>query len=596
MKDFIKYTLAALLAIGLFMGMGFLVLVGVAAAGGGKPSVPSKAVLVYDLSMPIPDSPQEADPGAMLRKAMTGAGGGEGIPLPTLIRTLDKAAKDSKVSALFLTGHVQSQGYASGPAALKELREALQRFKASGKPILAYNQDWSKAEYYLAAGASTLYCNPFGYVDVSAPSSSPVFFAGLFKKYGIDVQVTRVGKYKSAVEPFILEKMSPENREQTTLYLGHIWEEWKDTVAKDRKTTPDALQTVADEKAALKSTEAVQAKLVDKLANYDEVLDDLKALSGKAAKDKDFPQITLQDYTKLLEAPKGKNRIAVVYAEGEIVDGEGNPDQVGGDRVARILRRARLDKDVKAIVLRVNSPGGSATASDLIQREVIASKKAGKPVIVSMGFVAASGGYWISTYADRIFAEPNTITGSIGVFGLSANVQKLANTHGLTFDEVKLAKLGNPGITRPLDEAELARRQALVDDIYDEFIRKVSEGRKLDPAKVREIAQGRVWSGKSGKDLGLVDEFGGLQDAIAFAAKQAKVEGDYRVDAPEGPKSPVERLMKMMGGGEPRRLVRQTGPAVQVLDQLEQRWRILQAMNDPRGIYARLPLELDLSH
>jgi len=595
MKAFFKSLLATLVALVLFTGLGFLLLIGVMASmGPSTPKVPSKAVLIFDLSQPIPDSAQDAGPGAAIQKAMQG-GGDDGTPLPVLLNALDRAAKDSAISALYLTGNVQSAGYASGPAALKELREAIQNFKAkSGKPVIAYNMGYSKRDLYLCAGATAVYVHPMGGVDVSGLSSEPMFFAGAMKKYGVDMQITRVGKYKSAVEPFFLEKMSDANREQTQMYLGDIWEEWKATVAGDRKLKVEDIQKLADEKGEVLSPEALQAKLVDKVANHDEVLDELKKLSGKESKDRDFPQIDMDTYVKIPgDAVKSKNRIAVVYAEGEIVDGEGAGNQIGGDSLSRELRKLRLDKNVKAIVFRVNSPGGSATASELIQREVILAKAAGKPVVVSMGYVAASGGYWISTYADRIFAEPNTITGSIGVFGTIPNAKKLANEHGITWDSVQTAKLGTPSLARPRTTEELARIQSMVDDIYDQFLTKVAEGRKLKKEAVAEIAQGRVWSGKAALKIGLVDEMGGLRSAITHAAKLAKIESDYKVDVPEAPKDPIEKILKALGKDEKRKLVKQ-GPVDELKIQFEQMLGTLRSLNDPRGVYARMPYDVNL--
>lgn len=536
MKDFFKSLFASLVALGLFVGIGVLLLFGLLAAVGAssKPAVPSRAVLVFDLSTNIPDAPREEGPGEILRKAMRDQDS-DGTPLAVLISALDRAARDRNISALYLTGNIQSVGYGAGPAALKELREAIQRFKAeSGKPVIAYNQTWSKKEYYLCAGVGTLYCNPFGMVEMTGPSAEMVFLAGAFKKYGIEVQVTRVGKYKSAVEPFILERMSDANREQYQKLLDDVWADWKGTVAQDRGKTAAFIQSLADEKALLTAEEAEKAGLVDKLAPYDEVLDQLKTFAGKGHHDQDFPQIDLSAYAKMPHKTKGKHLIGVVYAEGEIVDGEGEGNQVGGDRLSQEIRRLRLDSDIKAIVLRVNSPGGSATASEVIQRELVLARKS-KPVVISMGTVAASGGYWISAFGDRIFAEPATITGSIGVFGMLPNVRKLATDHGISFDGVQTAKLALPSLFRPASPAELARIQGLVDHIYDQFLTKVAEGRNMKRERVQEIAQGRVWSGVEAKRLGLVDDLGGLQDAIRWAAKKARIEADYRVDATRTP-------------------------------------------------------------
>jgi len=590
MKDFFKSFFASLLALIVLGGVTFVLFFGLLAILGssGKPSVPAKAVLVFDLDTSLSDGEHEADPSELLSEAI-GGGSSHGQALPAVIDALDRAAADSRITGLFLTGSLQG----AGPAQLRELRDAIQRFKAK-KPVLAYNLGWSKRDFYLAAGASTLFINPFGEMEVNGLASEPMFFGEAFKKYGIEVQVTRVGKYKSAVEPFIADRMSEPNREQIQKLLEDIWGEWKETVAKDRKKTPADLQALADDKGLVEAQEALKAGLVDRIAPYDEVLDELKKLAGKQAKDKDFPQITLATYAGIPgEAKSGKSRIAVLVAEGEIVDGEGKAAQIGGEKLSRELRHLRLDERVKAVVLRVNSPGGSASASELIQREVVLTKKV-KPVVVSMGHLAASGGYWISTYGNRIFAEPTTITGSIGVFGMLPNVKKLANEHGITWDSVQTAKLANPmTLTRPKTEAELNRIQGLVDHIYEQFIAKVADSRKLKKEAVQEIAQGRVWSGREAAKLGLVDELGGLDAAVKHAAKLAKAENDYYVAGPEREPDAFKELLRGLGQGKHRRLTK-AGPVEALADSFKLQLERLAALNDPQGVYARLPFEFEL--
>jgi len=590
MKDFFKTFFAALLALVVAGGVAFVLFFGLLAAIGssGKPSVPGKAVLVFDLDTSLSDGERDPEPGEALSEAL-GGGGGRSQSLPVIIEALDRAASDGRITALFLSGNLQG----AGPAQLRELREAIQRFKAK-KPVLAYNLGWSKRDYYLAAGASTVFINPFGEMEVNGLASEPMFFGEAFKKYGVEVQVTRVGKYKSAVEPFITDRMSEPNREQVQKLLDDIWGEWKGTVAKDRKKAPADLQAIADEKGLVEADEAKKLGLVDRIAPYDEVLDELKKLAGRQPKDKDFPQITLATYAGIPgEAKTGRARIAVVVAEGEIVDGEGKSSQVGGERLSRELRRLRLDERVKAVVLRVNSPGGSASASELIQREVILTKKV-KPLVVSMGHLAASGGYWISTYGDRIFAEPSTITGSIGVFGLLPNVKKLANEHGITWDSVQTAKLANPmTLTRPKSEVELTRIQGLVDHIYEQFVAKVADSRKMKKEAVHEIAQGRVWSGQEAVKLGLVDELGGLGAAIRHAAKMAKAENDFYVAGPEREPDALKELLKGLGQGKPRKLAK-PGPVDALAESFRLQLERLASLNDPQGVYARMPFELDL--
>ena len=590
MKDFFKSFFAALLALLLVGGGTVLLLFGVVAAIGSssKPSVPNKAVLIFDLNTNLTDDERDPEPGEAIGEALSG-GGNPSMALPATVEALDRAANDSRITALFLTGNLQG----AGPAQLRELREAIQRFKEK-KPVLAYNLGWSKSSTYLCAGATTVFMHPFGEMQINGLASEPMFFGDAFKKYGVEVQVTRVGKFKSAVEPFITNRMSDPNREQVQKLLDDIWGEWKDTVAKDRKRTPADLQTLADEKGVVEADEAQKLGLVDRIASYDQVLDELKKLSGKQAKDKDFPQITMATYAGIPgEAKTGKTRIALLVAEGEIVDGEGKSSQVGGDRLSRELRRLRLDERVKAVVLRVNSPGGSASASELIQREVILTKKV-KPVVVSMGHLAASGGYWISTYGDRIFAEPTTITGSIGVFGLLPNVKKLANDHGITWDSVQTAKLANPmTLTRSKNELELARIQGIVDHIYEQFIAKVAESRNLKKDAVEEIAQGRVWSGQEALKLGLVDEIGGVGDAIKHAAKMAKAENDFFVVGPEREPDALKEILRNLGQGKARKLVK-AGPVQEVVASFERQMEVLSSLNDPRGVYARMPFDLEL--
>jgi len=590
MKAFFKSFFASLLALFVAGGLAFVLFIGFVAALGssGKPTVPSKAVLVFDLGTNLMDAERDPEPSEAISEVM-GGGGSHSQSLPTVIETLDRAASDSHITGLYLTGNLQG----AGPAQLRELREAIQRFKAK-KPVLAYNMGWTKRDLYLTAGTSTLFINPFGNMEVNGLASEPMFFGEAFKKYGIEVQVTRVGKYKSAVEPFILDRMSDANREQIQKLLEDIWGEWKDTVAKDRKKTPADLQIIADEKGLVDADEAKSLGLVDRVAPYDEVLTELKKLGGKQPKDKDFPQISLATYAGIPGGGRtGKARIAVVVAEGEIVDGEGKGAQVGGERLSRELRQLRLDDRVKAVVLRVNSPGGSASASELIQREVVLTKKV-KPVVISMGHLAASGGYWISTYGDRIFAEPTTITGSIGVFGLLPNVKKLANEHGITWDSIQTAKLANPmTLTRPKTDLELARIQGQVDHIYDQFLTKVADSRKLKKDAVHEIAQGRVWSGQEAVKLGLVDELGGLEAALKHAAKMAKVENDFYVAGPDKEPDAFKELLKSLGKDKSRRLTK-AGPVEALSDSFHLQLERLSALNDPKGIYTRLPFDLEL--
>ncbi len=596
MKTFLKTFLATLAAFVVIVSMtvcGFIT-VGVMAGDENEVNIKDKTVLIFKMNSNITEAQQEEDPFGGLERELTGQGSSNSLSMTQIIQGLDKAAKDDRISALYLEGNLVSENYGSGPAALLEIRQALGRFKAK-KPIYAYNTGWSKSDLMLVAGASHLYLDPMGAVDMTGLVAEPMFYGDAFKKYGIEIQVTRVGKYKAAVEPFITNKMSDANREQISKMLSDIWSEWKLVIGSDRKLQPEQIQAIADQKGFLLASEAKSVGIIDEIKNYDEVLNELKKLTGKKESDKTFNQVSLQSYLDVdVEdaAPReSKNRIAIVFAEGEIVDGNGSSTQIGGNSLSRQLRRLRMDPAVKAVVLRVNSPGGSAVASDLIQREIILIQKE-KPVVVSMGYVAASGGYWISAYSNRIFAEPNTITGSIGVFGLLPNVKRLANSVGITWDSVQTSKLGAmQTLSRPKTEAELARIQTSVDMIYSEFIRKVSEGRRLKPEFVNEIAQGRIWSGKEAIKLGLVDELGGLGQAIDHAVLISKLGDDYQIDYPQPPKGGFNKILESLGKKEEPV---GTGNFSEIARQIKNQINWLNALNDPNDIYARVPFDLNL--
>lgn len=603
MKDFLKYTCASLLGtfLGLLLlgsiGLGGLVLLIALAASSSKdsgPQVKNKSVLVLDLSLNITDSKPSRSPSAAIQDVLSDEPG-NAVTLRTVLDTIESAKKDPKIVGIYLEG--SSESSSSGFANLKEVRSALQRFRDAKKPIFAYQMDWNERDYYLGSVANTIAVNPYGSLEINGFSSQAMFFTGALEKYGLGVQVTRVGKYKSAVEPFLLTKMSPENRQQTQKLLGDMWGEYLTTVGPNRKVTVGQLQAVADKGGILMADEALKSKLVDKVVYFDEIATELKKLTGTDRENKSFKQISLKNYARVAENKKStlankKNQIAVLYAEGEIVDGEGGPTEVGGDRIAQEMRKIREDDDVKAVVLRVNSPGGSATAAEVIGREVMLTGKK-KPVIVSMGNLAASGGYWISMGSNRIFAEPNTITGSIGVFGMLFNAEKLAANNGLTWDVVKTARFADINtVSRPKNPQELANIQRIVDRIYDRFITKVANSRKLPKNKVQEIAQGRVWSGTAAKQLGLVDEIGGLEDAVAEAAKQAKLGDNWQLEEYPKRRSFEERILERLSGVRVLKPAAKLDPLTAEVKKMQEELAVIKSMNDPQGIYVRLPFNL----
>jgi len=599
MRQFLKQTLAS--TIGSFAGLilfftlgtgGLIFLVIAAASRDDGPKVKDKSVLVFDLSMNITDSNPTSSTRQALGEALSGDDSNN-ITLRTVLDSLDKASRDKRIIAIYLDGSRSSGGSGTGLATLKEVREALLRFQAAGKKIIAYDVDLKKSQYYLSSVADTLVLNPMGTVQLNGFSSQPIFYTGALEKFGIGVQVIRVGKYKSAVEPFILNKLSPENRQQTQLLLSTLWNEFLATVGKSRKIAPEQLQAIANTQGELMASEARTQRLVDKVAYLDEVVADLKKLTGSSEKEKSFRQIRLTSYadveSKDLKKRSSENKIGMAYAEGEIVDGQGGAGQLGGSSFARQLRQLRQDDDVKAVVLRINSPGGSVTGSEEIQREVRLTRQK-KPVIVSMGDYAASGGYWIATGGNYIFAEPNTITGSIGVFGLQFNVQKLGNTNGLTWDVVKTSRYAdNTTISRPKTPQELAIAQKSVNQIYNQFLDKVAEARKLPKQKVAQIAQGRVWSGKDAKQLGLVDEIGGIEEAIKYAAKQANLGSNWELEEYPRTRSLEKRILETLTNEESLANTQRPDPLTAEFLKIKADLSVLQSMNDPRGIYARLP-------
>ena len=597
MKNFITSMLGALVALIVFTTGAVLLFIGFIGAlvtmGQQRkaPEVISGSYLVFDLSTNITDAPPPIDFGDFP------GGRQDTMQLRSITRAIRYASKDSKIVGVLLLGNLSPGGYGTGYAALKEVRAALGDFRASGKPVVAYIDYATTKDFYLASVANEVVLDPYGAVLMPGLASEPWFFAGAFEKYGIGVQVTRVGKYKSYVESYTRTNMSPENREQVQKLLDDVWGTILADVGKSRGVTPEAIQSTVDTEGIITPSVALKAHLVDRVAYRDEIIDKLKKATGVTSATDSFKQVQLSYYVKATQARQlttmGSGEVAIVYAEGEIVEGEGDQTEIGGARFAREIRRLRENSSVKAIVLRVNSPGGSATAAETIQRELRLARKV-KPVIVSMGSYAASGGYWISAFGDRIFAEPNTITGSIGVFGIQPNFQKLANDHGITFDSVKTGKFADAlTLTRPKTDEELAVFQRLVDWIYSQFIAKVAEGRKLSPARVEEIAQGRVWSGVDALKIGLVDEIGGLDAAIKYAGAKASMGEHFRVTEYPRSRNLSEEIAEMLGRIAPEGLhLHSTGLVGEIKERIESEFAWLRALNDPRGVYARMPVDM----
>ena len=554
-----------------------------------SPKVKDKTMLVLDLSKTITDNQKPATLAETLRDEPTP------LSLRQVIRGVEAAEKDSRIVGIFLRG--QSVEGGNGYATLTEVRKALEKFHRKGKKIIAYDLDWSEKEYYLASVADTIALNPMGILEFNGLSTQSLFLAGAFDKYGVGVQVVRVGSYKGAVEPYTRQNYSLENREQTQVLLNDIWNNFLNTVAKSRQQEPQKLQALADQKGVLTPTMAKESNLIDRVAYFDEVVADIRKLTGQEKEKNDgkqsFRQISLEAYSELQKDKKySGEKIAVLYAEGEIVDGLGDKGEIGSDRYGRELRKLRENNDIKAVVLRINSPGGSASASDVILREIYLLNQK-KPVTISMGNVAASGGYWIATGGRKIFAEETTITGSIGVFGLLFNIQEIANKNGLQWDTVKTGKLADFGTnTRPQTPEELKIYQGFVNQIYDLFIARVANARKLPPEKVKSIAQGRVWSGGRAKSLGLVDQIGGLESAIAYTAEAAKLGKNWQiVEYPEPKTLETELILRFL---KSQILTSSKDPLAAQWLTFKKELEKLGNFNDPQGIYTILPFTLDI--
>jgi protease IV len=540
-------------------------------------SVKEKSVLEITLDHPVKERSKD---NPLEKIDIPGINKESYIGLNDVLKSIRNAATDEKISGIFLNlGEVQS-----GIASMAEIRNALGEFRKSNKFIYAYSESYSQGAYYLASVADKIFLYPEGGLDFRGIGVNLMFFKGALEKLELEPQIIRHGKFKSAVEPFMYDRMSPENREQMNVFIGSIWEKILSDISASRNISTDSLQQITDNVSARDPKKAVQLKLIDKLAYYDEVTEEIKQKSGLEEKEK-IRLISLKNYSETVRnttnftAPK----IAVIYASGDIVSGKGDEDEIGSEKISSAIRKARLDTTIKAIVLRVNSPGGSAIASDVIWRETVLAKKS-KPFIVSMGDYAASGGYYIACAADTIVAQPNTITGSIGVFGLLFNAKKLFNNKlGITFDSVTTGRYANLGTPfHALSEQERNIIQEEVEKVYDTFLTHVAEGRRMNKADIDSIGQGRVWSGTDAKRLGLVDVLGGIDDAIAIAVRKAKLD-TYRIVAMPEQKDFLQQIME----GFKRETRLEIGE--KNFGQAFEYYRTINSLLNQQGVIARTP-------
>jgi protease-4 len=500
-----------------------------------------------------------------------------------IVKSIEHAKTDDKIKGIYIDIKNLQAGFAS----VEEIRNALIDFKTSKKFVWAYSEAMSQKEYYLASAASKIYLNPQGGMEWKGLSAQLMFFKNMLDKLNVDVQIFRHGKFKSAIEPFMLDKMSEANRLQTETYLNSIWAAMTAGISKERNIDVEKLNELANNLVIESPESALENKLIDGLKYEDEVMSELK----KELKIKETEKIAFADISKYQKNVKEKklgvkDKVALIYAVGSIESGEGDDETIGSDRIAKAIREARMDSSVKAIVMRVNSPGGSALASDVIWREVVLAKKV-KPVIVSMGDLAASGGYYISCAADRIFAQPNTITGSIGVFGMLPNLQRaFSDKLGINIDTVNTNKHSDIGTPfRPVAKDEFNYIQNSVEKVYSTFIGRVAEGRGITTAMVDSIGQGRVWSGTDALKINLVDEIGGTNEAIAYAVKQAKLK-EYRIEELPKRKDPLSSLLGNKEDEiETRMMKRNLGVQYEYL-------QVIKNILKMKGVQARVPYEM----
>ena len=505
--------------------------------------------------------------------------------LNEILRNIEHAKTDNNIKGIYL----ELSSTATSIATLQELRSKLAEFKESGKFIVCYGESYSQSVYYLATVADQIWLNPEGVIDFHGMSSQIMFYKHLLDKLDVEMQIVRGpnNRFKSAVEPYFLDKMSEANREQMEKLLGTLWGEILKGISESRGVSVEQLDQIADNLELMTDAKkALSYGLVDQLYYKDQVLAELKNLTG--SKDK-INAVNNANYASSYKIKNSsKNEVAVIYATGQIFDGKGSDDNIYSDNLSKVIRKAREDKDVKAVVLRVNSPGGSAVASAIIGRELDLTKEV-KPVIVSMGNYAASGGYWISAKADYIFADPTTLTGSIGVFGTFPNMQGFFNNKiGLTFDVAKTNENADFGsVAQPLTDYQYTMLQKNVVKTYDDFTNRVAEGRGMTQSYVDSIGQGRVWAGADAIELGLVDQLGDMEDAIAFAAEKAGLGTDYKVTELPKEKDFFVRIIESMNGTDELDAVLR-----QKMGAYYQYYEGLENLQKNTGIQARMPFDL----
>lgn len=591
MKDFLKFTLATvtgiiLSSIVLFI-IGMVTLFGIVSTADTETIVKKNSVMMLDLNGVLVERTQES-PLGILSQLFSDDSNTYG--LDDILSSIKKAKENENIKGIYLQASMLGTSYAS----LQEIRNALLDFKESGKFIIAYGDSYTQGLYYLSSVADKVLLNPKGMIEWKGIASAPLFYKDLLQKIGVEMQVFKVGTYKSAVEPFISTEMSPANREQVTAFINSIWGQVTEGVSASRSLPVDSLNALADRMLMFyPAEESVQCGLADTLIYRNDVRDYLKQWAELKEDDR-LPILELNDMINVKKnTPKDKsgNIVAVYYASGEITDYSGSSaseEGIVGTKVIRDLRKLKENDDVKVVVLRVNSPGGSAFASEQICHAV-KELKTKKPVIVSMGDYAASGGYYMSCMADTIVAEPTTLTGSIGVFGMIPNLKGLSEKVGLTFDVVKTNKFADLGvIMRPFNQDEKALIQMSVAQSYDTFISRCAEGRHMTKEAIEKVGEGRVWTGEMAKELGLVDVLGGIDTALEIAVRKAGIEGYTVVSYPA-----KQDLLSSLLDTKPTNYV-ESQILKSKLGEYYQQFGMLKNLKERSMIQARIPFELNI--
>lgn len=582
MRRFFSNVMASLVGIFLFTILAFIIFFIIVSVASSEKEVEisDNSILHLKLDQPIIERIAD-DPLAKLQ--LFGSDGN--IGLIELKEAIRYAKTDDRVQGIYL----QPQFVSAGFATLQEIREVLIDFKTSGKWIYAYGEFFTEADYYLASVADDITINPQGVLEFNGLSAELTFIKGTLDKLGIVPEIFRVGEFKSAVETFTRQDMSPENRAQVSSYVNSIYNFYLDNVAKSRGIEISTLKNVSDSMLVRTASDALEYKLVSRLAYEDEIFTELKVKLDIDEKKK-LDLVNLSKYRKSYNLKNtSRNRVSVIVANGNIVSGEGDNNNIGSDKFAAEIRKARMDDKVKAVVIRINSPGGSAIASDVIWREIELTKKE-KPIIASMSDYAASGGYYLAMGCDTIVAQPTTITGSIGIFSMLFNAKEFLNSKlGITTDVVRTGHFSDIfTVTRSLSDFERQIIQQGVDERYEVFVGKAAEGRQMGVNEIKTIASGRVWSGLEAKDNKLIDVLGGLDDAIEIAVKKAGIEDDYKVNYLPRQKTFLEQLMSDFGSGAQTAILKyQLGEFFPYVMQIKQ----LEELN---GIQARLPYLIDI--